>query len=296
MAIPTTGNITPVALIGGVFAHGLAHASQMGDYDDGTIINPFDLFDSADVRQDARYAVVILNSMSTPLRLVDSYAGTAPVPAQTGHAPGQNIYKSYVTGDQANYPAVSDRGNQVVRPHEVPGARPFPNSQMHLRPEGGPKLMGGVGLYTFTPSVQKGAFVLPGSPNLGVIDGGAHIRRALSFSTSADGSGPQVAVAFRTKAHLTSVQPYGNRWTCASMHSTVTTDLKANYGDLRTFYEQAMLTDSGFDEGPDPSGKSSEVSPAGITIWAAFAKTPSQRGDDYKVLTVWVRDIASTLG
>ncbi len=290
----------PIALIGELFAGQFAFASQSGDMG---AVNPFNCFDtsddtlhpqpSPDVGNDARCAVVILNSLTAPLRLVDSYAGTAPVPAgaATAYDPAhfdRTFYQSYASGAQANYPAVSDRGSQTVRAHEIPGVRTFPNSQQHLLNKV-PQLLGGVGVYTFTPSLQQGLVNVPGYAQ----QGAPHIRRALSFATSADGSGPLVAVAFRTKRHI--YQGTDGKWAWSiSTHSAVTADLLANYTDLPTFYETTMLTDDGFDQGPDPTSISNAKA-GGITIWATFAKTDGRRGGDFKTITVWVRDLACTL-
>lgn len=300
MPIPTTGTVIPVALIGELFAGQFAYASQFGDIG---AVNPFDCFDvsedtlhpqpSPDVGNDARCAVVILNSLTAPLHLVDSYAGTAPVPAgaATTYDSAQfsrTYYESYDTGTQANYPAVS-RASQAVRAHEIPGVRTFPNSQQHLLNQV-PQLLLGVGAYTFKPSLQNGLVHVPGAY---AQHGAPHIRRALSFSTSADGSGPLVAVAFRTKRHI--YQETDGQWTWSiSTHSAVTADLLAQYTDLATFYQATMLTDDGFDQGPDPQSIPSH-SAGGITIGATFAKTTAKRGADFKTITVWVRDLACTL-
>lgn len=301
MAISTKGTAIPVALIGDLFASQFAFASQGGDIG---AVNPFDCFDtsddtlhpqpSPDVGTDARCAVVILNSLPVPLRLVDSYAGTAPVPAgaATAYDPAQfneTYYQSYDTGAQANYPAVSDRASQIVRAHEIPGVQTFPISQQHLLNKV-PQLLRGVGAYTFTPSLQNG---LVNGPAVYAQHGAPHIRRALSFSTSADGSGPLVAVAFRTKRHI--YHGTDGQWPWSiSTHSAVTADLLAKYTDLATFYESTMLTDDGYDQGPDPQSITSH-SAGDISIWATFAKTAAKRGGDFKTITVWVRDRACKL-
>ncbi len=268
MALDTSGVVAPVALIANPHAHEIAKASQMGDLAlaDGAL-NPADLFDPADVP--GGLAVVILNSLTRPLFLVDSYC----------YAPDD--LTDYTLGKQASYPATSDRVNAPTKEHQIPAARAYPRQEAHQLPQGGPAMMGGLGVYSFTQSIFQSDTTYDMIP---------HVQRALSFSAEADGSGPIVAVAFRTKVHEDWTKPW------VTTHSSVTADLQTNYGDLATFYKQTM-GGSECDDDDDPPTTLYSVGPGsgGFTIWARFATTPPKRVPGY-ALTVWVRDISSTLG
>lgn len=292
MATSTSGKAMPIALVGGKIANRLSIAGSFGDMPlaDGPM-NPLDLFDNADLSADAYFAVVIFNTLSTPLRLKDSYVGTV------SYEPDQ-----YIIGDQTNYPVVGANhtwhppGNLVVvptpeaRPNEIPGARPFPDSQKHLRPDGNPQTLWGVGLYTFQASFQMTPTPLSQS-------GPSHVRRALSFSTSADGSGPVVAVAFRAKGTCLDDQSTRAPWSL-TMYVAVTADLEANYADLATFYQKTMLDDNnndGYDSGPNPTSVAYDKHEQVIS--AAFAHTASKVSKvEARTLTVWVRDNPSSAG
>ncbi len=268
MALDTSGVVAPVGLIANPYAHEIAKASQMGDLAlaDGPL-NPADLFDPVDVP--GGLAVVILNSLTRPLYLVDSYCYTP------------DDLTDYTLGKQASYPATSDRVNTPTKEHQIPAARAYPHQQAHQLPQGGPALMGGLGAYSFTQSIFQSDTTYDLIP---------HVQRALCFSAEADGSGPLVAVAFRTKVH----EDWTNPW--VTTHSAVTADLKASYSDLATFYQQTMGgSETDDDNDPATNWYSVGTGPGAFTIWARFATTPPKRVPGY-ALTVWVRDISSTLG
>src|SRR5262249_25497863 len=132
-------------------------------------MNPLDLFHSFHPCASEGIAVIILNSLTTPLTLVASYAGNLN--------PANN-------GPQMGYPAVIDATTQkVTRAHQIPGVRTYPRPSLHTDPGGAPSLIGGVGLYRFqTSHVQATALA----------------ARSLAFAATDDGSnqGPLIGVAF----------------------------------------------------------------------------------------------------
>lgn len=266
-AIDCTGTAVPVALLADPFARQLVIAAQTGNFgfQDGGI-TPLDLFDPPATIQSG-VAVVILNCLSTPLKLVDTVC--------------------YIGGfddnpvNQVSYPA---QANDLDSAHRIPGTRAYPRPSLHQRPPGGPALMGGVGLYRFGPSHPR--TVTP------------DVRVGLSFSAQADGSGPRVGVAFRTIFRPGNGQ---NTLDSVTTHSAVSGDVAGQYSNLSKFFALAMGTDDGATahwDPPYPAGNQYHVGPGpnGIAIWATFAKLKPAAEPDMHTLTVWVRDAASTLG
>lgn len=262
----TNGSSCPAALVANPFAHQFAHASQMGDFQlaDG-LLDPGTLFESLDPSQrdiHASVGVVMLNSLTQPLTLVESfsysYSGMQDVDVQ-------RLYPAYVHQN-------ADFTNFTVTNHVIPAARPYPSPKKHLDPQGNPALMGGVGFYSFTANIM----VAPSA-------------RVLGFATTADGSGPMVGVAFRVKNSNPTI------WAKDRLaFSTVKADmargtLPALVQDLfPDFVKNGGYPDASGDDDTDPVSKLCDVG-SNITIWAAWASTPGY------TLTVWVRDSSSTL-
>ena len=118
---------------------------------------------------------MILNSLPTPITLVECYAG--------------NLDDQH-NGPQISYPAVIDGvTGDVVQAHQVPGVRTYPYPTLHLEKNGSPSLIGGVGLYRFQYSAQAKNNVA---------------ARALAFSYNSDAkSGPLIGIAFDHQAGRT---------------------------------------------------------------------------------------------
>ena len=276
MALDTTGTASAVSLIADPFAGQFAYASQMGVFDtsDG-VMNPIDAFPAT--YAGAGVAIIILNSLPTPLRLVESYIYVDPGAVYTTH------------GAQTNYPAHTDGVTAAVDAHIIPGARPYPRHAKHLLANKSPALIGGLGVYGFIASSY-----LRVDGVTGLLDGGTmviEVARALSFSAAEDGSGPLVAVAVRT---ITSGDGADNLVT--TPYAAVTADLQ---GGLDDFYAGTMgkSENDDDDDPPNPATNQYDVGPGndGMTIWATYSNQPSKLGVDC-TLTVWVRNTGSTLG
>lgn len=240
MALDTSGNPVQVALIADPFARQLVLASMNGSFSltDGPL-DPLDLFTlpadpdpdypDNDVPSSYKGAVLILNSLSTPLRLVQAL--------EIFPAGGDAAYRS----QQLAYPATVNASGAWTEAHVIPGARPYPKPAQHQRPQGGPALIGGVGLYRF----QK------------------NIKWALSFSAQEDGSGPLIGVGFWLQQHddgsLT-----GTPWYRFS--SAVSADLAKDYSsDLNTFFTR------NFQPGAD-SVRLYDIG-AQFTVWGSFVNS-----------------------
>ena len=106
-----------------------------------------------------------------------------------------------------------------------------------------------------------------------------------------DGSGPLVAVAFRT---ITTGDGATNLVT--TPYAAVTADLQ---GGLDNFYATTMgkSENDDDDDPPNPNTNQHNAGPGneGMTIWATYSNQPSTLGVDC-TLTVWVRNPGSTLG
>ena len=275
MALDMTGTASAVSLIADPFAGQFAYASQMGVFDtsDGGM-NPIDAFPAT--YAGGGLAVIIMNSLPTPLRLVESYVYVDPVALYTTH------------GLQTNYPAHTDGVTAAVDAHIIPGARPYPRHAKHLLPKGGPALIGGLGVYGFIASSYPRVDADGLLPSLTMV---IEVARALSFSANEDGSGPLVAVAVRT---ITTGDGLPNLVT--TPYAAVTGDLQ---GGLDNFYANTMgkSENDDDDDSPDPNTNQYSTGPGneGMTIWATYSQKPSTLGVDC-TLTVWVRNLGSTLG
>ena len=247
MAQDMSGSPNPVALIADPFAKQFAFASQMGYINTAVSVpfakgitadapcNPIDIFTPGDPQLGV--AIIILNSLPTPLTLVDSMS---------------------FDGTQVGYPAAS-KGS---KPHQIPGARPYPRKSRHKIASGARALMGGVGRYQYHAS--------------GTVQWGG-VAQALSFKYSDDPSAPLIGVAMKIF--------WGDG---SDPHSAVTAELPNS--DLASFFSNTVIT--------KPiqfhSGSSNN-----ITVWGTFDGKTNPRplsNNDSRVLTVWVRDVGSTLG
>ena len=129
MAAPdTTGHPVPVALIAHRFGYQFSACATgalnftMADGD----MSPLDVFADDWATTDAGHAIVILNSLTTPLTVVDARV---------------NSYNQY------SYPAITNpQTSDVIKTHQIPAARAYPRPSKH--PAGA--VIGGLGSYRFT--------------------------------------------------------------------------------------------------------------------------------------------------
>ena len=268
-----SGTATPVALIADPFAYYFANASQMGNAPaiDGTV-NPADLFPASFIS--GYFVLVILNSLSTSLRLVESYI-----------APADHSWHNVAS--QVNYPSSpADPGStQAPDAHVILGTRPYPSPKKHTPPAaGGMALVGGLGVYSFAPGSWSITDVYGDASTFEVV------QLALSFSAAEDGSGPLVAIAVRLRREINQVGP-----SFISVNSCVCADLTAKYSGLADFYGKTVGL---VPLGPGDVANSYTPNHVGklMTIWATYATKGSTNPAVQWTLTAWVRDIGSTLG
>jgi hypothetical protein len=256
-----------VGLLPDPFAHQFAYASQIGrfDFSDVNIDARYFLPDPNGNDGDTDYGInlILLNSVTRPLKLVDTQAAQIPSPTdplQTYDCDSQVLYPSYVW-------------DGVTLDHEIPAARPYPIQANHLRPDGSPALLAGIGHYRFdmVDSFQ------------------GYSSRVLSFSLG-DTQTPLVGV------HIQIVQqPRGVFRHNGSFASVaVTADLEREYATLDKFMNSTL---------PDPTGKlfnkptfsTSAADRGALTVWCApYVHDIDQLGTNSVV--VWVRDVSSTTG
>ena len=168
----------PICLITHPYAKEIAHVTTGVPSIFDKTMNPLDLFQTfGGASPAAGVAVVILNSLPTPITLVECYAG--------------NLDDQH-NGPQISYPAVIDGVTKdVVQAHQVPGVRTYPYPTLHLEKDGSPSLIGGVGLYRFQYSTHANNNIA---------------ARALAFSYNSDAqSGPLIGISFD---HQTGRTPY----------------------------------------------------------------------------------------
>ena len=235
-------------------------------------VNPADLFPASFIS--GWFTLIILNSLSTSLRLVESYIAPAE------HS-SQNV------ASQVNYPSSpADPGStQPTDAHVILGTRHYPSPKKHTPPAaGGMALMGGLGVYSFAPGVWSITDVYGDASSFEVV------QLALSFSAAEDGAGPLVAIAVRLKREINEVGP-----SFISVNSCVCADLTAQYSGLADFYGKTV---GRFPVGRGDVSNSYTPNDKGklMTIWATYATTASTNPAVQWTLTAWVRDIASTLG
>lgn len=274
------GSPCQTALLADPFAHQLAYASQMGSrmsLSDGPM-DPGRLFEPP--HDPTSYVppsvgVVVLNSLTRPLKLTEVFFP-------------QTAYSSGGQGSQRLYPSNTLADGTVIN-HVIPAVRPYPRAASHLDAKGNPALMGGVGYYSFGRDCYAGMGMSYSPGTITTIAG------ALGFSTTDDGSGPLVAVAFRVKIPLGF--PPGGPITMVGF-STVQTNvtvgtLSALVPTLFPNFAQDGKY-SGYVD-PDPVSKLYDIAPGpdGLTIRASINSTSPT--DEFTV-TVWLSDRSSTLG
>ena len=251
LPIDQTGNPAPAALIADPYFASLVRASQVpnGVSLSSGFFNPLDSFrDTAS--PDTGAAVIVLNSLSTPLTLVHTW----------GNGLTQVCYPVIIdpgTPDNSN-----KTGFKIVKTHTIPAARPYPKASLHPRPQGGPLQMGGVGIYRFSHDLWA-----------------PWHARGLAFASTKDGSdnGALIALAFRLDVEMNIAVTAD----LASMHGS---DVGDNFNRL---YNQRR------DWGPIYN---TSPAPASVTVWACRSTTAAKAESPYTVMTLWVRDIASTVG
>lgn len=189
---PVEAQPAPILFLGGPFWQALTKATQSDPADlplsDLPTATPLHLFHSFQVNP-ANFptngqhpppswggvAVVIVNQLKTPLTTVD-FLVDATVPG---------AYTFMSAGCMTSYPAAIDPATQTpAKPHQIPGMRRYPNPTLHGNgdPANPASWLGAVGLYRFWLDLVDTQLV---SSLVG-----------LAFTTTADGSGPRLGVAF----------------------------------------------------------------------------------------------------
>lgn len=246
------GDAVQVALIEYAVALEFGKTAQATDFQlPGGAMNPLDPFSGSARKALTGVALVILNSVAAPLTLTDVHTDIA--------------------GRQLSYPATQDPQNagQMMNPHQIPAARPYPLKEKHLQSPGGPpQLLAGLGVYRF--EIGSGT--------------DAVVQMALAFSYKAPGGakapGPFLGVAFRSIDNTPFFQK--EYWTG---ESAVTADVATKFGDLKSFYKQTI-------EAGNLSASATGTKPEPVTIFAAFQDHNSMppAETDFLTLKVWVRD------
>lgn len=173
---------------------------------------------------------------------------------------------------QILYPTGEFDGQTVN--HEIPAARPYPIKANHLRQDGSPALLAGVGHYRFD-------LVDGDSPTL-------HTSRVLSFSLGDD---PAPLVGVHIALILKSRGVFYHHGSFASV--AVTADLEREHTDLGTFMKNT-LTDP-VNPVTKPTYSMSAGDRGSLTVWCApYVHDLDQLGTNSVV--VRVRDVSSTTG
>jgi len=263
MAITNDGSAVQVGLIPDPFTHQLAYASQMSGFDfaDASVDPRAFLGDpnSNDADGDYGLNLILVNSVTRPLKLVDMYQYV-----RTGNGPAPEAV------DQVCYPTGCPDG--ASRDHEIPAARPYPVRGAHLTAAGQPAMLAGVGFYRFDPTSYS-----------------AYPARSLSFSLG-DSASPLVGVHVR----LTYVSRGIFRYHASYASVAVTADLEAEYANLVNFGSKTLLNP---DQNPftKPVYSVGAAAQGSITVWGApIAHDVDRLGTNSVV--VWVRDVTSTAG
>ena len=135
-------------------------------------LTPLDLFPDPNNGSDAGVAVIVLNSLSTPLTLLGMYKDDGMVDAGAS---------------QSSYPAIVYPSGETKFPHAIPGIHGYPTPSAHplVTASFGSDLMAGVGIYRFhcpTNSIS--------------VDKDLGMGFAMGFSCNAEGY-PDVGLAFK---------------------------------------------------------------------------------------------------
>lgn len=320
------GNATspvPVSLIANPFAHQFAYASQMGVCSIGGVdANPLTPFldflqmgyllnsgDRALGQFVSPVALVVLNSLTRPLALVDFYERwtggyqlaysalldpdplLANRPSGTGSAASLAARAAMAAGGAVGgAAAASVAGNTPQDPakvNQIPAASAYPHSAAHRTPEGGVAMMGGLGVF---------AHILQEA------DGSSTAGCAWSFAHHQDEKGkfigPFIGVACWTERRP--IPNEVNEYTLQDVHSAVTADV-GKYGSLKDFYQkctanltesttEAMSTTAWCCHEPMDDLKAGGISFAPLKMRRVPSAWPGP------TLTLWVRDLSSTLG
>ena len=159
---------------GGIFqgiARYLAALRDIIPLSDG-YLNPLDLFPDPQNGQDSGVAVIVLNSLSTPLTLLGMYKDDG---------------MSDAGASQTSYPATVYTNGKTKAPHTIPGIHGYPTPSAHplFKTGFGSDLMAGIGIYRFhcpTNSIS--------------VDKDLGMGFALAFSCNAEDY-PDVGLAFK---------------------------------------------------------------------------------------------------
>jgi len=265
MAIPTDGTGVQVGLLPDPFAHQLAYFTQMSRFDfSDANIDPRALLNDPngnDADSDLGVNVILLNSVTRPLRLVD--AQSEQVDPGNGLSLGDcDVQICYPTGQVAG----------ETRDHEIPAAQPYPIAAKHPGAGGAPALLAGVGFYRFDPMDDVDAS-----------------SRVLSFSLG-DSQTPLVGVHIRVTCQSRGI--FRHKGSFASV--AVTADVEKDYGSLDAF-RSGTLTDPFNNPVSKPTYATSANDRGALTVWCApFPHDLDRLGTNSAV--VWVRDVSSTTG
>ncbi len=191
------GTPAPVALLNGWFFTALAK-STMGGLLPGQVppanLSPLDFFPDPKGGADAGVAVIVLNSLATPLTLIGMYQDDGMVTAKP---------------KQSSYPATICTNGITKYPHTIPGIRGYPIPSAHPLPVAGfgPDLMAGVGIYRFHCPTNDISY-----------DG---MGFALGFSCNHEDY-PNVGIAFRKNRESVQLVPDPKLWTDGQTYKGVT--------------------------------------------------------------------------
>jgi hypothetical protein len=279
MAAPTTqGSGVPAYLIPDPFAHQLAFASQMGRFDfDDAMMNAVDpralLNDPNSHDGDGDYGVnlIILNSLTSPLKLTETQSAQIPVCTDSNSFLPDWNGPLTDSDHQVCYPAGSTDGE--LRNHEIPAARTYPNSQRHLRPDGSPAFLAGLGWYRFD-----------------MYDSPARtLSRALSFQVG-DDTTHHVGMIIRLELRDRGVF----RHQASFAFGAVTADLEREYGSIDNFFQYKMPNPNNTPWGPALYSMSASDR-SSLTVWTCPIPHDTDRLG-INTVVAWVRDISSTVG
>lgn len=263
---PQSANLIKLghSLFGGALPDAVVNA--LGEVDPRTYLlqPPSQLKDWSDFGFD----LVLLNSVTRPLKLVETLTAARPANVPGNPDSGSDIVLCYPSG--------SLDGSKLD--HVIPATRPYPIRANHVQ-----ELVAGVGFYRFM-----------------YIDGATRdpdffkSSRALSFSLN-DSNAPLVGV------HVQVLQVAGGK--ASTAHVAVTADVEKDYGDLETFRQRTLKSHdmSSYRAAYSQSAMGtatyalSAADRSNLTVWGAPYR-PLSGGRSPHLIVVWVRDISSTVG
>jgi hypothetical protein len=260
---PIPGDPIPVSLITQPFAQELGANVGTGgtfsfDQTNPTKTNPLDLFHTLNPHSGSGVALLIMNSLTTPLTLVDSL---------------QNVLDSFSNGPQLGYPAVIDPVTQkAVKTHQIPGVRQYPRPSLHKAPDGSPALVGGIGLYRF---------------QCADIQGVSFAKRGLAFACAEDASKnskPLLGVVFSYRSDWQLKGPVFNCAVSADLTKQGKADTQSNLSSLM----DSLPAPQRYDRGTTVTNT--------MIVWGLIPPGKPAFEPNMVTLVVWVRDIASTFG